>query len=149
MQPSGSTSEGPGTSPDTVRTAIAQVAHTVRYRRDLRRSPEVLAAMSKDELILVNAAVKACSTQVAATLDSAQLVEKINAYPTAHERRDAEQLHLISLHERSRESLLLAPERPIYDTKSPVPCLSQTVRFQEKVTPSDLLSIFTVVLASS
>ena len=140
MQPSGSTSEGPGTAPNPVRTAVAQATHTVRYRRDLRRSSEVFAAISKDELILVNAAVKACSTQVAATLDSAQLVEKIKAYLTAHERRDTEQLRLISLHERSRESLLLAPEGPIYDSNSPVSCLSQIVRFQEKVTQSDLLS---------
>ena len=33
MQPSGSQSGGPDTAPDPVRTAVAQAANTVRYRR--------------------------------------------------------------------------------------------------------------------
>ena len=147
MQPSGSQSGGPGTSPDPVRTAVAQAAHTVRYRRDLRRSPEVLEAMSKDELRLANAAVKACPTQVAAALDPVQLISKIRAYLTVHERRDAEQLRLVHHHERARDSLLLASEEPTYDSTSTTSRLTQIVHSQRTVIPSDLLTALAQDLA--
>ena len=112
MLPSGSQSGVPDTAPDPVRTAVAQAANTVRYRRDLRQSHEVLEAMSKDELILVNTALRACSTQLAATLDPAQLIEKIRAYLTADEQRDNTQLRLANRLEQTRNQLLLAPEAP-------------------------------------
>ena len=98
--------------------------------------------MGKDELILVNAAVRACPTQAAATLDPVQRISKIRAYLSAHERRDAEQLCLVSLHERSRDSLLLAPEGPYYERHAQTSCLSQIARFQETFTPSDFLTAF-------
>ena len=112
MQPFGSQSRGPDTAPDPVRTAMAQAANTVRYRRDLRQSPEVLKGMSKDKLILVNTALRACPTQLAATLDPVQISEKIRAFLTAHEERDDAQLHLARRLENTRNQLLLAPEAP-------------------------------------
>ena len=139
MQPSGSQSGAPDAAPDPVRTAVAQAANTVRYRRDLRQTPEVLEAMSKAELILVNTALRACSTQLAATLDPAQLIEKIRAYLAAHEKRDAVQLRLVRRHEDARTSLLLASEGPIFDPHAKSSCLSQICRYKEKATPSDLL----------
>ena len=139
MQPSGSQSGGPDTAPDPVRTAVAQDANTVRYRRDLRRSPEVLENMSKAELILVNTAVRACPTKDAASMDSTQLILRIRACLEAHERRDAVQLRLVRRHESTRDSLLFAPEGPFYDPHAKSSCLSQICRYKETVTPSDLL----------
>ena len=72
--------------------------------------------MSREELLVVNTALKAFSSQTAAAvLDPVQLAQKIRAYLSAHERRDAEQLRLVHLHERARDSLLLATEGPYYD----------------------------------
>ena len=51
------TAGGSGTVPSTT---VAQAAHAVRYRRDLRRSSELLDAMSKDELLVADNAPKAC-----------------------------------------------------------------------------------------
>ena len=148
MQPSGSQSGGPDSAPDPVRTAVAQAANTVRHRRDLRQTSEVLEAMSKAELILVNTALRACPTQLAATLDPAQIIEKIRAYLAAHERRDAVQLRLVRHHEDARNSLLLAPEGPIYDPHAKSSCLSQICRYKEKATPSDLLEALSQDLAT-
>ena len=132
-----------------MRTAVTQAANTVRYRRDLRRSPEVLENMSKDELILVNTAVRACSTKYAASMDSAQLILRIRAYLSAHERRDAVQLRLVRHHESARDSLLLAPEGPFYDPHAKSSCLSQICRYKETVTPSDLLEAIAQDLATT
>ena len=112
MQPSGSQTGGPDTAPDPVRTAVAQAANTVRYRRDLRLSPEVLEAMSKKELILVNTALQACPTHIAATVEPVTLIAKIRGYLSAHEKKDEAQLRLASRLENLRIQLLLAPEAP-------------------------------------
>ena len=112
MQPSGSQTGGPDTAPDPVRTAVAQAANTVRYRRDLRLSPEVLEAMSKKELILVNTALQACPTHIAASVDPVTLISKIRDYMSAHEKKDEAQLVLVNRLENLRNQLLLAPEAP-------------------------------------
>ena len=69
-----------------------------------------------------------------------QLTSKIHASLAAHESRDNEQLRFIGLHERTRDSLLLAPEGLCYDINSPSSCLSQIARFQAKATPLDFLT---------
>ena len=112
MQPSGSQSRGPDTAPDPVRTAVAQAANTVRYRRDLRQSPEILEAMSKKELILVNTALRACPTHIAASVDPVTLISKIRDYLSRHEKKDEAQLILVDRLENMRNQLLLAPEAP-------------------------------------
>ena len=112
MQPSGSQTGGPDTAPDPVRTAVAQAANTVRYRRDLRLSPKVLEAMSKKELILVNTALQACPTHIAASVEPATLISKISDYLAAHERKDEAQLVLVNRLENLRNQLLLASEAP-------------------------------------
>ena len=142
MLPSGSQPEGPGSAPDPVRTAVAQAAHTVRYRRDLRRSPEVLEEMSKKELILVNTAVQACPSHIAATVEPATLISKIRAYLSAHERSDEAQLTLVNRLENMRNQLLLEPEAPDqYDsfTQSHAAALC---RSRHSVSPSALLRAF-------
>ena len=138
MQPSGSSSAGPDTAPDPVRTAVAQAAHTVRYRRDLRRTPEVLEAMSKKELILVNTALQACPTHIAATVEPATLVSKIRAYLAAHSEKDAAQLMLVHRLENMRNQLLLAPEAPELP-RSGESHTSALCRTRHSVPPSQLL----------
>ena len=138
MLPSGSTSAGPDTAPDPVRTAVAQAAHTVRYRRDLRRTPEVLEAMSKKELILVNTALQACPTHIAATVEPATLIAKIRAYLAAHSEKDAAQLTLVNRLENMRNQLLLAPEAPELP-RSGESHTSALCRTRHSVPPSQLL----------
>ena len=139
MQPSGSTSVGPDTAPDPVRTAVAQAAHTVRYRRDLRRSPEVLEAMSKKELILVNTALQACPTHIAATVEPATLISKIRDYLAAHERKDEAQLVLVNRLENLRNQLLLASEAPDLPDEYSRTHASTLCRSRHSVPPSVFL----------
>ena len=139
MQPSGSSSGGPDTAPDPVRTAVAQAANTVRYRRDLRQSPGVLEAMSKKELILVNTALQACPTHIAATVDPATLIEKIRAYLSAHETKDTAQLLLVNRLENVRTQLLLSSEAPdLPNVESPANT-SSLCRSRHSVPPSAFL----------
>ena len=138
MQPSGSQTGGPDTAPDPVRTAVAQAANTVRYRRDLRLSPEVLEAMSKKELILVNTALQACPTHIAETVEPATLIAKIRAYLSAHEKKDAAQLRLAHRLEQLRIQLLLAPEAPDLPEREDTHTAS-ICRSRHSVPPSEFL----------
>ena len=82
-------------------------------------------------------------------MDSAQLILRIRAYLSAQERRDAVQLRLVRHHENARDSLLLAPEGPLYDPHVKSSCLSQICRYKETVTPPDLLDALAQDLATT
>ena len=148
MQPSGSQTGGPDTAPDPVRTAVAQAANTVKYRRRSRLSSEVLEAMSKKELILVNTALQACPTHIAATVEPVTLIAKIRAYLSAHEKKDEAQLRLVNRLDNVRTQLLLAPEAPDLpkgeETNTATLC-----RSRHSVPPSEFLRALSDDICSS
>ena len=130
-----------------MRTAVAQAAYTVRYRRNLLQKEHVFNRMELDELRAVNGVLRECTSNVEAQ-DPQKLQKKIRAYLVAHPKSDGEQLRFVRRLEHTRNQFLLAPEALCSDPSSTLSHLAQLCRTRHSVFPMEFLRAFFTDISS-